>query len=75
MLCYIKCFCYLCNMKTSQFIKILRANGCYIKRHGANHDWWYSPKTKACYPIPRHGSHELDNRIIREATKVLDLKY
>lgn len=32
-------------MKYNQFFAELTAAGCYVLRHGANHDIWYSPKT------------------------------
>lgn len=31
-------------MKYNQFFAELTAAGCYVLRHGANHDIWYSPK-------------------------------
>ena len=33
-------------MKYNQFFAELTAAGCYVLRHGANHDIWYSPKTE-----------------------------
>ena len=32
-------------MKVSELVRVLTKAGCFIHRHGANHDIWYSPKT------------------------------
>lgn len=37
-------------MKYSELIAALIAAGCYIARHGANHDIWYSPITQKKFP-------------------------
>lgn len=41
-------------MKTQELIKLLKKNGCYIKRNGSRHDIWYSDLTKQEFPVPRH---------------------
>lgn len=41
-------------MKTSELLKILKKNGCYLLRHGKRHDIWYSPITSKQFAIPRH---------------------
>lgn len=46
-------------MKISELIKLLKKSGCFIKRHGANHDIWYSPKTGKSFPVGRHEAQEL----------------
>lgn len=47
-------------MKTKELIKLLKATKqCYIVRHGANHDIWYSEITGKKFVVPRHGSKEL----------------
>lgn len=46
-------------MKYSELIAVLKAAGCYVKRYGGNHDWWYSPKTGKSFPVARHGSHDV----------------
>lgn len=61
-------------MKISQFVAILRRNGCLLHRHGGNHDIWYSPKTNRCYAIQRHQSQELPKRIEAKAIEVLGLE-
>jgi hypothetical protein len=33
--------------------EVVRA-GCYLKRHGSNHDVYFNPKTGKKAPIPRH---------------------
>jgi len=46
-------------MKTSELTKLAKQNGCYIKRHGSEHDLWFSPKTGRVESIPRHQSKEV----------------
>ncbi len=57
-------------MRASELIRLARKHGCYIKRHGAEHDIWVSPKTGNTARIPRHGSKEIAtgtaNRIIND---------
>lgn len=60
-------------MKTSDFCNELRSAGCFIIRNGSRHDIWYSPKTGAKYPIPRHQSQELSKRIEKEARRLFNL--
>ena len=54
-------------MKYNQFIAELTAAGCYVSRHGANHDIWYSPITGELFPIPRHGGKEVPKGLERKA--------
>ena len=58
-------------MKYNQFIAELTAAGCYVSRHGANHDIWYSPIPGELFPIPRHGGKEVPKGLERKARKVL----
>lgn len=46
-------------MKTSELIKILKKNGCYLLRNGKKHDVWYSPKTDRQFTVPRHLSQDI----------------
>jgi predicted RNA binding protein YcfA (HicA-like mRNA interferase family) len=32
----------------------LTKNGCYLKRHGSNHDIFANPKNGRKAPVPRH---------------------
>ncbi len=41
-------------MKTSELIKLLKNHGVYFKRHGGEHDIYYSPLTKRSVSVPRH---------------------
>lgn len=46
-------------MTSSDLIKELKANGCYLKRMGkGDHQIWYSPKTGKTFPVP-HPKKEL----------------
>ena len=49
-------------MKTSQLLRKLTQAGCYVVRHGGNHDIWFSPTTKLKCPVPRHGSREASRK-------------
>lgn len=60
-------------MKTKQFCLEAQACGCYVKRHGSNHDIWYSPITGKTFAIPRHGSQQLAKGLERKAREVLGL--
>lgn len=46
-------------MTYSELIKKLKKKGCYIIRHGSNHDIWFSPITQEEFPLPRHSSKEV----------------
>lgn len=46
-------------MKYSELTKLLKRIGCYVIRHGANHDIWYSPLTGKQFPLPRHSSADV----------------
>lgn len=46
-------------MKVSELVKILKKNRCYLKRHGKNHDIWYSEITGKQFPVPRHPSQDI----------------
>ncbi|MBQ3661793.1 MAG: type II toxin-antitoxin system HicA family toxin [Firmicutes bacterium] len=63
-------------MKTSELIKILKAEGCYLVRHGHNHDIWYSPITRKMIPLGRHSNKEVSKgtaeAILKDAGIVID---
>jgi mRNA interferase HicA len=41
-------------MKRTDLIRTLEQMGCILLRHGARHDWYHNPTTKASQPVPRH---------------------
>ncbi len=41
-------------MKTSELLKLLTKNGCYLIRNGSRHDIWFSPITNKQFAVPRH---------------------
>ena len=45
-------------MKYSELRRLLRKKGCMVVRQGANHEIWYSPKTKRMFPVARHDAAE-----------------
>ncbi len=46
-------------MKTSELIKKLKEAGCFLVKHGKEHDTWISPLTGKKIRVPRHGSKEI----------------
>jgi len=45
--------------------------GCYLKRHGANHDIYLNPANGRVAPVPRH--NEIKNTLVRAIRKQLGL--
>ena len=60
-------------MKTQELVKILRKNGCYIKRNGSRHDIWYSELSQKEFTVPRHKA-EIPVGTINNILKVAGLK-
>lgn len=60
-------------MKFSQLIAELKSAGCYITRHGGNHDIWFSPKTGKTFPVARHGSQEIPKGTEKQIRRVAGL--
>ncbi len=56
-------------MKRSVLIKDLIKNGCYLKRHGSNHDIYANTKNGRQAPIPRH--NEIKDSLVRLIKKQL----
>ncbi len=46
-------------MTYKQLQKELKKAGCFLLRHGGDHDVWYSPITGLKMAVPRHGSKEV----------------
>ena len=60
-------------MKTQELVKILRKNGCYIKRNGSRHDIWYSELSQKEFTVPRHKA-EIPVGTLNHILKVAGLK-
>ncbi|MBR3625068.1 MAG: type II toxin-antitoxin system HicA family toxin [Bacteroidaceae bacterium] len=56
-------------MKINELIKLLKKSGCYIERHGANHDIWFSPKTGNYFQVGRHKSQEIRVKTLESIKK------
>lgn len=41
-------------MKRRDLIREVTNAGCYLKRHGKNHDIYVNPKNGKKVPVPRH---------------------
>lgn len=59
-------------MKRKEFIRELVKAGCYIKRHGANHDIYMNSRTGRKAPVPRHA--EIKESLCELIRKQLGLK-
>ncbi|MBI2430155.1 MAG: type II toxin-antitoxin system HicA family toxin [Ignavibacteriales bacterium] len=58
-------------MKRKELIKTLEREGCYLKRHGANHDIYHNPKTNRSAPIARHS--EIPDTLCKLIFKQLEI--
>ena len=61
-------------MKVSELTRLAKKKGCYIKRHGAEHDIWINPKTGNTARIPRHPGKEVATGTAHNIMKDLGLK-
>ena len=61
-------------MKTNEMLRYLKKKGCYIERHGGNHDIWKNPKTQGEAQVPRHPSKEIGTGMAHDILKKLGLK-
>ena len=59
-------------MKRGELIRLLKKEGCQLKRHGAKHDIYVNPVTGQKQPIPRHS--EIDEALVKHIKKYLGLK-
>ncbi len=53
-------------MKYSELKKLLKMNGCYLVREGANHEQWFSPKTGKTFSVGRHITQEVASGTLRK---------
>jgi predicted RNA binding protein YcfA (HicA-like mRNA interferase family) len=56
-------------MKTNELIRLLKQHDCYLVRHGANHDVWYSTKTGIEFLVGRHPGQEIKKGTISAILK------
>ena len=56
-------------MRYSELKKLLKKNGCYIKREGANHEIWFSPKTGNHFTVGRHNNQEVATGTLKSIRK------
>lgn len=61
-------------MKISELKKLLKENGCYIKRQGKRHEIWYSPKTGKSFEVGRHPTEEVKTGTLNKIMKDAGLK-
>ncbi|MEE8483008.1 MAG: type II toxin-antitoxin system HicA family toxin [Nitrospinota bacterium] len=58
-------------MKRHDFIRELVDAGCYLKRHGSNHDIYTNSKNGQISPVPRHS--EIKKSLCRLIRKQLGI--
>ncbi|RUT68701.1 type II toxin-antitoxin system HicA family toxin [Flavobacterium cupreum] len=55
----------------NELLKLLKEDGWYLFRNGANHDLYRHPTKEGQIPVPRHGSKEMAkgtlNSILKQA--------
>lgn len=56
-------------MTTSELIKLLKQHGCYLFRHGANHDIYKSPITGKIFSVGRHAKEEVRTGTLKSILK------
>ena len=61
-------------MRTTELIKLLRANGCSLIRHRKRHDEWYSPISDSTFMVPRHENQD-DFKDIRRNNNTYQIDY
>lgn len=61
-------------MKVSEFRRKIEAIGCFVKRHGARHDIYYSPMTGETFPLSRHASEEIPLGTLSSMSKKAGLR-
>lgn len=56
-------------MKVSEFRRKIENIGCYVQRHGARHDIYFSPKTGETFPVSRHSGEEIALGTLKSMSK------
>ena len=59
-------------VKRRELLRGLVEKGCYLKRHGANHDLYTNPVNGRTVPVPRHA--EIKDTLARAIRKQLGLE-
>jgi predicted RNA binding protein YcfA (HicA-like mRNA interferase family) len=58
-------------MKTSNFVKHLNKNNCYLIREGGNHSIFQNQLTRKISSVPRH--KEVRNNLVRKICRDLEI--
>jgi len=59
-------------VKRREFVRGLVDRGCYLKRHGANHDIYINPANGRVAPVPRRA--EIKDTLARAIRRQLGLE-
>jgi mRNA interferase HicA len=58
----------------NELLKLLKKDGWYLHKNGANHDLYRHATKKNQLTIPRHGSKEMANGTLNSILKAAGLK-
>ncbi len=59
-------------MKTSEFLRYLRGQGCELLREGSKHSWWHNPAMNMRSAVPRHT--EIKDLLAKKICRDLGIK-
>jgi predicted RNA binding protein YcfA (HicA-like mRNA interferase family) len=60
--------------KVSELLRLLKKDGWYLYKNGANHDLYRHPSKKNQLTVPRHGSKEMATGTYNSILKAAGLK-
>ena len=61
-------------MNYGELKRLLKKNGCQLKREGKRHEIWYSPKTKETFSVGRHDTKEVPSGTFESISQAAGLK-
>ena len=61
-------------MNYGELKRLLKKNGCQLKREGKRHEIWYSPKTQESFSVGRHEQQEVPNGTLNSILQAAGLK-
>ncbi len=62
------------DIKVGELVRVIKRQGCQLKRNGGEHEIWINPKTGGEAQIPRHYAKELKIGTTQKILKDLNLK-
>ena len=61
-------------MTNAELVRLLKKNGCYLFRNGANHDIYKSSVTEKMFSIGRHAKEEVRTGTLKSILKDAGIK-